>query len=514
MSKAIKYNLSCSDCGSSDAYVEYDDGHGHCYSCGKTKYMQEPEYSYQFYAHRGLTEATCQKYNIVTKVNDKTGEPEQVAFVYPFYQKIRWFGEPPEGQRKFIKSIGENTRDPQMFGISRFDPGGPALIITEGEYDAASAYQLLSFKFPVVSLRNGAAGARKDFQNNFEYINSFDKIYLCFDNDEEGKRAVQSVATLFDFNKVYEIKLTQAKDANEYLQKGMKEEFYNAFFSANRILPESIYSTIPEFKKILEDDIVRDAVSYPFSKLQEMTFGLRQGEFVLIKAMEGIGKTEILRALEYHILKNTDLNIGIIHMEETKSRTIKGVAQYELQAPTHLPNTVFSNEEILEAVSGVIGSNPRLHIYSHFDADDPEIILDIIRLLVSKCECKYIFLDHISRLTTAMPEGDERKVLDFISTRLSKMAADLDFGLVAVSHVNDEGQTRGSRNISKEAYIVLNLYRNLLAEDHEERNTTYLTVEKNRFTGMTGPAGALFFDDQTFCITEKLPEVPFDNDNN
>jgi len=39
------------------------------------------------------------------------------------------------------------------------------------------------------------------------------------------------------------------------------------------------------------------------------------------------------------------------------------------------------------------------------------------------------------------------------------MVKELDFALIVVSHVNDDGLTRGSRNISKIADIRLDLYR-------------------------------------------------------
>jgi hypothetical protein len=76
-----------------------------------------------------------------------------------------------------------------------------------------------------------------------------------------------------------------------------------------------------------------------------------------------------------------------------------------------------------------------------------------------------------------------------------------------ISHVNDNGQTRGSRNISKIAHTVIDISRDKLAESEEIRNTTFLTVEKNRFGSKTGPGGKLFFDPVTFKINDVV-ELP------
>ena len=45
--------------------------------------------------------------------------------------------------------------------------------------------------------------------------------------------------------------------------------------------------------------------------------------------------------------------------------------------------------------------------------------------------------------------------------------------------------------------FVIGLERNGQAEDPVERNTTHIRVLKNRFSGITGPAGHLLYDNET-----------------
>jgi twinkle protein len=377
------------------------------------------------------------------------------------------------------------------------------ITITEGELDAASVYQMLGRGYPVVSVRSSSS-ARGDCERVRDYLNSFERIYLCFDGDEPGQQAVNSVARLFDFNKVFHVKMPpDMKDANEFLQKGKSKEFGYLWWNSKRILPEGIISSQVEFDQIIDNANEKPSIALPFPTLQNMTYGLRTGETYLFTALEGIGKTEILRAIEHHLLKTTDSNIAIIHLEESKERSLKGLAGYELQTPVHLPDSGVAKEAVKQAIASAVKVDNRLHLYSHFGSDDPDVILDIIRFLATSCNCKYIFLDHITMVVSGLASDDERKALDYISTQLAMMVESLDFCLVFVSHVNDQGLTRGSRNISKVAGTWVHLDRNQLAETEEERNTTKLLVKKNRFGARTGPAGELYFDMGTFMVTEK-----------
>lgn len=515
-SKLVKSKLPCPqpDCSSSDAYSLYDDGHGYCFSCSRvTPGYAEVEaeeatasyhksgsntsgpFTYQYIPWRNITKETMEYFGVQTKV-DSLDTPISLAFPYPKGgKKVRSLSE------KTFSSIG-GMSDETLFGMDKFS-GGEARSITicEGELDAMSIFQMLGSKYPVVSIRSASSGI-KDCSNEYAYLNSFEKIYLCLDNDEPGKKATEGVAKLFDFNKIYHVNLTKYKDANEYLTKGEEGEFRNIWWNAKRFLPEGIISSTAEFDSILDNNTVKQGFTYPFPTLQSLTYGLRTGECTLFTAMEGIGKTEIVRAIEYALLASTNDNIGIIHLEESKARSLQGLVGYKLQQPIHLPDSMVSPKEVKAALHDLVKRDDRLHLYSHFGSSDPDVILSTIRFLVGSCGCRYIFLDHISMVVSGLMADDERKVLDMLSTKLAMMVEELDFALILVSHINDQGLTRGSRNISKVASTWIQLDRNTQESTEAERNKTYLTVRKNRFGSRTGPAGVLYFDPTTFCVTE------------
>jgi len=501
MSVIVDRHQPCPCGNSSDAYCTYSDGHGYCYSCSTYYPSNETEvneYSYETIEWRSINKDTMTVYKVTAKV-DPEGKPVSIGFPYSDTAlKVRSLSE------KKFHSVGDMS-NANLFGQQVFQAGqAKAITITEGELDALSVYQMLGSRYPVVSVRS-ASSAKKDCARQFDWLNSFERIYLCFDNDDPGRKATEEVAALFEFNKVYNVKLTKYKDANEFLEHGEAADFLRLWYNSRRFLPEGILSSFSEFDAIIDQKLENQAVTYPFPTLQRMTYGLRQGECTLFTALEGVGKTEIIRAIEHHVLKTTDVNVGIIHLEENESKYLKKLAGYEMATPCHLPDTSVSDTQIKEAYRSVIRRDGRLHLHKHMESDNPDDILARIRFLATVCDCKYIFFDHITIAVTGSGDGDQTTLLDYMSTKLGKMSEALNVGIAFISHVNDDGKTRGSRNISKMAHTWIHLNRNIEAETEVQRNTTHLTIKKNRFAHHSGPAGTLFFNPETYVVSEHIP---------
>lgn len=452
-------------------------------------------FSYEFLPWRGVAKETMRSYGVKTKVSS-SGKPHSITFPYSKEaSKHRLIDE-----KKFW-SLGP-IGDAGLFGQSKFSSGSSkAITITEGELDALSAFQMLGSKYPVVSVQSSSSALR-DCTRSFDYLNSFEQIYLCFDNDKAGEKALKQVASLFNYNKVFHVKLS-LKDANEYLQADRDKEFVRIWYNSRRFLPDNIVSSLSSFKDALSEDKKDVGTSLPFQCLQDKLLGLRKREVYLFTALEGVGKTEIIRALEHHILKTTESNLAIIHLEEGKARSLLGLIGYELEKPAHLPTSGLTQEELETALDKLVTRDDRLYVYSHFGSDDPDTILSTIRFLVSACGCEYVFLDHISIVVSGRSDEDERRALDYLSTRLAMLVEELNFCLILVSHINDEGKTRGSRNISKIANTWVSLSRDLESTEEKVRNTTNLLIKKNRFASYTGPAGKIMFDPSSFTLRDE-----------
>ena len=460
------------------------------------------DFTFEYLPQRGITKETFKFYDCKTKVGIE-GNPISVGFHYSASKatKVRLIGE------KTFYWVG--TSKPGLFGLDKFAAGSHKVVtITEGELDALSLYQVL--RTPVVSVQS-ASSAVRDCSVDYEFLNSFERIYLAFDSDAPGREATQRVAKLFDYNKVFVVKFSNRKDANEYLQHGEADELRNIWHNSKKYLPETVISSLEEFHKILTQPH-KEGFPYPFPTLNKMTYGIRTGETVLIKAPEKVGKTALMHSIEHHILKGTKDNVGSIYLEEDKRRHLQSLAGLELRKPVHLPDAGVSNAEICAALDNLLVTDDRLHIYSHFGSDDPDILLDTIRFLVTARSCRYIILDHITMAVSGLAGDDERRALEYLATRLEMMVKELDFALLMVSHVNDFGQTRGSHYLTKIADITIDAKRDTVHEDERERRTIHLSIPYNRFCSHTGPAGDIVFDDSTYVLTEEtapwLPTSP------
>lgn len=524
ISRITERHIPCPSptCSSSDGFCRYEDGHGHCYSCGYHEHPNgvnlEDNYTYEYLPWRGITKETMKFFEVKSKINAE-GEPIGIKFPYPNNAaKIRNL-ETDKSSRQFYTE--GNVNKAGLFGYNKFSIGGAKYVtITEGELDALSLWQVLSSNgnSPVCSVQSASTAAR-DAATCRSWLNSYERIYLAFDNDEAGREATRAVAKLFDYNKIYVVKFTKRKDANDYLVAGESDELKKIWWNAKKYLPETVISSFHEFEKILKEPL-KQSVSYPFPTLNHMTYGIRTGESVLLTAQEGVGKTEIMHSIEYHLLKETKDAVAAIYLEEPKRRHLQALAGIELRQPVHLPGCSAEPDQVAAALAAVVSDDDRLHLYSHFGSNDPEDLLDTIRFLVTARSCKYVLLDHITMVVSGLAGEDERRALDYISTRLEMMVKELDFSLIFVSHVNDNGQTRGSRNIAKIADIRIDATRDVTASDDRLRRTIQLIVSKNRFAGNTGPAGELLFDPITYTLGEDIPSIsgnkegiPHANDN-
>lgn len=496
-SKIVDRHIPCPFCSSSDAFCTYDDGHGFCFSCETYKPSEGKEnlsdFTYEYMPWRGISRDTFRFYQSFTKI-DSEGRPISIGFKYSNEAiKVRDIGD-----KKFFWQNGSGLG---LFGRNLFAAGSHKYVtITEGELDALSLYQVL--RSPVVSVQS-AGSARRDCTVDRDWINSFERIYLAFDSDAAGRAGADQVAALFDYNKVYDVKFSNRKDANEYLVANEEDVLRQIWWNAKKYLPAHIKSSLADFKEILEGDN-KWGVPYPWPTLNSMTYGIHFGESILITAQEGVGKTEIMRAIEHKILKETEYGVGAIFIEESPRRHLQGLAGLELGRPCHLPGS--HQDETTTAVEGLLKRDDRLFVYTHFGSDDPDVLLDTIRFLVSGRGCRVVMLDHISMVVSGLSGEDERKALDYIATRLQMMVKELDFALIVVSHVNDEGQTRGSRYIGKIANVRIDVNRDLLSDDEQVKNTSDLRISKNRVAGQTGRAGQLRFDRDSWVYSEVKDE--------
>lgn len=522
----VKHSMSCEDCGSSRGFALDDNGWGTCFSCGKKTPPQAAEaYSSRVVPMRpkeSHTEAYNASQGVIhraltdRKISVKAAESYGVGFrgedlVFPYGEgiaaKVR-----KNGNKDFV--IEGNWREATtLFGQERFSAGQKFVMVVEGEIDALSAHQMMSYKTPVVSVRNGAQAALKDCKANYDYLDSFDEIVFCFDADQPGLEAQAKCAELFSHKAKCVKHVNGLKDANDYLVDNRSAEFINAFWRAERWTPDGIVAGASLYDSVMTP-LEKADCDYPYAGLNKLTYGIRKAELVTITAGSGLGKSQFVREIVWHILQNTTANVGLMFLEESTRKTGLSLMSLAADKPLHLPNTEATQEEKDHAFKQTLGTD-RLYLFDHFGSSDVDNIVNRVRYLAKVVGCDYVFVDHISIIVSAQNNGDERKAIDEIMTKLRMLVQETGISLICVSHLkrpeskgHEEGaatslaQLRGSGSIAQLSDMVIGLERNGQAEDVEERNTTRVRVLKNRFSGITGPSCSLLYSLETGRMTE------------
>lgn len=523
MSKLVKH-LPCDACGSSDAVALYTDGHTYCFSCGDYKDGDEPiatatagsksihsvPDNFTDLADRHISAATARKYG-VTNIPD---EGVKVKHIYPYYDRS---GIHVANKLRFRSGKDFVAEGPinecGLFGQQLFPAGSAnAITLVEGECDAMAAFELQGSRYPCVSVRNGASGAAKDVADNFEYLNSFEQIVVCFDKDEgkvkpdgsvhyPGQEAALAVAAMFAIGKVRVLTLADAKDANDYLVNGWGDKFRKEWWAAPKWTPTGL-----KLGKDMWDEISAprkfDTVPYPWPGLNDLTYGIRKSELVVVTAETGVGKTSVLKEIEYYILQNkVDDGVGFLHLEEPNADTALGLMSIAADKPLHLPDVRegVDSDELRKYYDAAVNSE-RVVIWDHFGSNSIHEVLAKVRHM-HNLGCEYIVLDHLS-IVVSDQSGDERKQLDEITTKLKTLCMELNIAVIAVIHLNRAGLIRGTAGVEQLANIVVRLERNKVDPDAWRRNVTKLVVEKNRFCGRTGPGCWLYYDEVTGRLRE------------
>lgn len=522
--KFARIGLPC-PCGkSSDAYCENEDGSGKCFrgdcsggpkrdgffpSTTSVAMSNENEEEYttssgneklEIIPHRNISTKAFEFYGVYTVVEGDT--PVRVGFRYPngAYQ-TRNLLVPKEDRANHFRTRGPYG-EAGLWGKDKFDPGSKdSITITEGAYDAMAAYDMLYAKSACVSVKSSATVV-SDIKKDFDYVNSFKKIYLCLDNDEAGQAKIATIASMFDFNKVYHVKLDKYKDANDYLLHKEADDFKRTWENSRRYSPSAILSTFGELEAQLKKKAAKPVAKYPFMGLQDGLNGLHKNEMIIIKGKQGIGKTEICRAIIHDALHSTETKMATIFLEEEVGTTIKGVVTYEMNVPAMRDDSGVTDEEVMTHYKRAVGGrDDRLYIHSHFTGDDESEIIDNIRFLVTVAEVEIVFLDNLTMLNTGREGEDERLRIDRITRRLRNLVNELHFCLVLIAHTNDDGTTRGSRLPDIVANTVIIMEREI------PDNKLFFHIDKARFQGaQAGAAGYAVYDRDRYILCDPTSE--------
>ncbi|MBA58521.1 MAG: hypothetical protein CMQ40_05045 [Gammaproteobacteria bacterium] len=506
----------CPHCGSKDNLARYSDGHGFCFGCKYYEHPDQPQGEIKTEMIRGkskplnsrrITSDTASLFNYeIGKDGEKTVHianyfDDQKNLVA---QKLR------TPDKKFSwKGYPQQT---ELYGQWLWREGGKMVTVTEGEIDALTISQVFGHnKYAVVSIPNGIANAEKSCKRSLEWLEKFERINICFDNDELGKEKAKKVAQLFTPGKAYIVTLP-SKDASDMLQGNKESELVDALWGARPYHPDGIvdHAGLLEYIRRPKN---KESKPYPFDGLTDKTHGLRRGELVTVCAGTGVGKSQFCRQVTDTLLRDGE-KVGYIALEESVQRTVEGLMSLRLGKAIHTDTrdwSDLSDDEQTERMQ-VYHELKGLYCYDHFGSIDSQNLINRIRFMAKACDVHWVVLDHLSIMSSAFADGDERRLIDQTMTTLRSLVEETNIGLILVSHLRrpdgnkgyENGMElslsalRGSHSISQLSDSVLGIERDL----SDEQNISVVRVLKNRFSGDTGVACRIQFDPSTTQLRE------------
>ncbi len=302
---------------------------------------------------RNIGKFTCEQLGFRTECSTTDGKP--IAHYFPVTRKGKITGfkkrdlTKPKKHKWHFSAIGDVKVDCELINQSNCK-SGLKLYITEGEYDLAATWQTLYYdqqqkgKYTpqVVSIPLGTANAGEAIANNLHFLNSFKTKISVFDNDEasaeeakkgikRGKEATRDVASLVPDLKTVLIP-HEHNDPSNYMLHDHKELYKLLSFGIQAYHPEDIVkgSLDPEeLYKPLEEGIAVKCMP----KTSAALHGIRAGEFTLILAPAGAGKTTLVKEIGLDLAERKDSILDWIMIEEDAKKTQQSLIAMDNNIP-------------------------------------------------------------------------------------------------------------------------------------------------------------------------------------
>lgn len=430
--------------------------------------------------------------------------------------------------------LGYNGNDCDMFGSVRFPKGGKYLLICEGEEDVLAAFQMLrddqlrrnkdSYQPVAVVGPSTGGNCERQIKANYEYITSFERIILCMDQDEVGKKVTENLLKILPPDKAFVMHCPE-KDPNKCVEVGREVEFVRAFYSAARYNPTGIVGSGDLIAKVREYAKTPRLELPPFlTELQKMQAGgIPLGTIINLASGSGTGKSTLVNEKLYHWMFHSRYRMGVCPLEggldyfgeSMLSRHI-GLKLALISDPKE-KLALLDSPEIRKKEQELYYDDFGDHRFDLIDGNghmDLEKFKKNAEYLVRAKDVKVLVVDTLTKLIEGEPTDAVYKFLkwqnDFV---VHNKCIIINICQVRKNHGSKKANSRGA-DLSEEDISGLGVIfqtgacnilfmRDKEAEDPVIRNSTRIVMSKCRWSGITGPAGTIYYDNETHTLHDK-----------
>jgi len=545
----LLHKEQCEDCAkqgkdtSKDNLAVYSDGQTHCFSCGKHGFVKDNkhetvqtntkkdddswihDYRGEFCSltDRNLRAETLEKFKVKC---EKDADGKIIKHHYPYYnQKGEMVGMKTRlvDSKKFFCS-GNASSDNQLFGQNLFQAGGKFVTVLEGEIDALSGFEASGSRWANVSVGVGVQCVA-NIKANLEWLDSFETVVICFDNDEVGRESAQKIAPLLGPNKCKILTLAKYKDVSDYVSNNDSKAYIDEWWNYSKEYTVSGVATVEDMRNALLDYRDTELIPLPesFGNLNYMMRGgIARGELVSIIAHTSIGKTTILNELIYHFATKTKEKIGCFMVEDSIDETIRKVVSVSTGENLQLVKPKELNVDSIMDEALDIGFASRIQLHNDGGGSiDLEEMFSKIRYFVKGLNCTVILVDPLHTAIKNLSNENIEEVMD----RFIKLCKETKVAVILSTHTRkpDDGShphkiseydVKGSGAIPQACHTNILFSRDKLAEDEYTKNSTRIRIPKLRRTGQTGEGGWTYFNPNIARLEKgHNPDMGKDNDS-
>ena len=549
MDNLLLHKEQCKDCAkqgkdtSKDNLAVYSDGQTHCFSCGKHGFVKDNkhetvqtntkkdddswihDYRGEFCSltDRNLRAETLEKFKVKC---EKDADGKIIKHHYPYYnQKGEMVGMKTRlvDSKKFFCS-GNASSDNQLFGQNLFQAGGKFVTVLEGEIDALSGFEASGSRWANVSVGVGVQCVA-NIKANLEWLDSFETVVICFDNDEVGRESAQKIAPLLGPNKCKILTLAKYKDVSDYVSNNDSKAYIDEWWNYSKEYTVSGVATVEDMRNALLDYRDTELIPLPesFGNLNYMMRGgIARGELVSIIAHTSIGKTTILNELIYHFATKTKEKIGCFMVEDSIDETIRKVVSVSTGENLQLVKPKELNVDSIMDEALDIGFASRIQLHNDGGGSiDLEEMFSKIRYFVKGLNCTVILVDPLHTAIKNLSNENIEEVMD----RFIKLCKETKVAVILSTHTRkpDDGShphkiseydVKGSGAIPQACHTNILFSRDKLAEDEYTKNSTRIRIPKLRRTGQTGEGGWTYFNPNIARLEKgHNPDMGKDNDS-
>lgn len=406
-------------------------------------------------------------------------------------------------------SWDNKSKKTNMYNLSTCINYNKPLYITEGEIDQLT---LAHLDYQACSVTSGAGSILECLKNDKDYLDKFETIVLCFDNDEAGKLATDQAIKFFNYRKIYKVdyKDLQEKDIND---------IYTKQYACTDILDHYI-ECIPEGiifgDKLKFEDLwinPKPGIKLPWPLLNNGLKGLHRGMFYMLFGGSSIGKSSVLRELVYYLrINEPKLKIANLFLEE--DQVTNPLAYIALDQNIPLGELLINRELIpkqnrKEIEDRLLNTDKLMFTNEQYELDSDEL-LNKLTYLAKVQKYDIIVIDHISMIISATQSKEgERRDIDILMKNLLKLCKQTGVIIVSACHLNDpdnkknwdEGvipslyNGRGSRALAQKPDFIIGLSRNM--KDQFSKDLMKLHILKNRWFAVLGEMDTLTYISRT-----------------